>query len=812
VQDILSARIEAGRRLVQNKAADAELRKKGVDVVLSSMQYLRDFGIQDVPRQVRAFCESLKADPDADIALTGRMMVFSLDVAELVDGKVDRPEPLLDAALQLLAEERKTAAVFEYLRTAALGILEAGHKEQGRKLVDAIGEAFAPSTDAAIVRQVGLLREEARFLELDLNKKIQEFAESRPQSLAPLVEAAEQLLAGTNPGLGTLQQTAFITDLIERRGEVESAKGMFGKIEKAFESCPDAEIQKLVRETIDNANRRLGLLNQPLALHGKVFDGTEFKPADYSGKTVLVTFWSAENAQYVQDELPQLKRLYEVYRDRGLEVVGVNVDANRKLVEQFYAFQPMPWVTIMDGSDGKNKLIGQLGVSSIPFNVLVDAKGIVRAIHVQSNRLPEKLLELIGGAAPPAPSPGTPPKEGTGQSGAARLTPRDGTVTNPKRLFSATTPMLRVAVFAVVFGSAACLESMEDGALGGNRTRAADGGEPVDNPYLAPADATRGQLVEFLLKMDDKPRAIRERAGFDEALIEAAARVIAERRDDESGLVAFEHQTAALHRMAARDAKDARERLDAIVAEWANDARPRVVEELAFLRLERRALDADALAIDAVPALIEDVLSFARARNTKLTDRHARLASATVHAINRIDVDRRETYFRELGDLLVSSLDKELAAYGREVAGTRSTSGHDLVGRPMELDGVTTLGVEFDWAAYRGKVVLIDFWASWCGPCRREMPAVVKLKSAYKDRAFDVVGVNLDKDPDAAAKFLEENDLPWTHLTGESAIAAARRYEVRGIPLFVLVDRDGKAVAVSHQTSDLAAKIESLVR
>ena len=74
-----------------------------------------------------------------------------------------------------------------------------------------------------------------------------------------------------------------------------------------------------------------------------------------------------------------------------------------------------------------------------------------------------------------------------------------------------------------------------------------------------------------------------------------------------------------------------------------------------------------------------------------------------------------------------------------------------LVGQPLVLTGNTTDGAAFNWAAYRGKVVLVDFWATWCGPCRREMPNVKALYEKHKAKGFEVVGVSLDKDLDALA-------------------------------------------------------------
>ncbi len=792
VRRILAARIMAAESLVANKEAAVDLRRKGADVVLSTLQYLSDLGEPNVQRRVRDFCTALQGDSDPDLALTGRMMVFSLDIADLVDGRSDQPGLLLESALKLLAEEEKSATVFEYLRTAALSMLESGHKVEGRKLADALGQAYAETTDPALARQLRLMYEEAHFLELDLNKKLMAFAQGEPDTLTPLTEATTQLLSKPNPGLGTLQQTAFIADAVERKEHLEAAKGIYTQIGEAYASNQDAELQKLVRETVDYADRRLSLVNQPLSMQGKLFDGSDFKASDYAGKVLLVTFWSAENVQYMQEELPQIKRLRDVYRERGFEVVGVNVDSNRKLVEQFFAFQPMPWPTIMDGSDGMNKLVNQYGVRSIPFNLLVDSKGVVVALHVNSQSLPAKLLELLNGSASPPAAPG-------GNSGAAARGTLERTVAGAA---TAARDLLRRWSWAV--------DDMAGVPRAPQFVAFVDEPAEDDNPYLAPPGLSRAELVEFLLKMQEKPQVIRARPGFDAALVEAADRILAAQTDDLSAVVAFEVKARALHTQASQDAPAAQEALNALVEHWQADSRPRIAAEVTFLQLERRVLDVDQLPLAEVPALLDTVKQFFQA--TKTNDRHVRLASATVHAINRLDVELREPYFQEFGKLFGTSQDKQLAAYGRRIAETESTPGQDLIGQPIELHGLTALGVELDWSAYRGKAVLIDFWATWCGPCRRETPLIKDLRSRYHERGFEVVGINLDKDQAALAKYLDEQDLPWANVIGEAAQTLSRRYEVRGIPTLMLVDQQGKVVAVSHKSAELESKLEALLK
>lgn len=113
----------------------------------------------------------------------------------------------------------------------------------------------------------------------------------------------------------------------------------------------------------------------------------------------------------------------------------------------------------------------------------------------------------------------------------------------------------------------------------------------------------------------------------------------------------------------------------------------------------------------------------------------------------------------------------------------------------------------------KGKVVLIDFWASWCGPCRKENPNVVKAYKEYKDNGFTVFSVSLDKNKDRWLKAIEQDGLLWPNHVSDLkgwANAAAQKYGVNSIPFTVLIDQEGNVITTNVRGAALEERLASI--
>jgi len=118
---------------------------------------------------------------------------------------------------------------------------------------------------------------------------------------------------------------------------------------------------------------------------------------------------------------------------------------------------------------------------------------------------------------------------------------------------------------------------------------------------------------------------------------------------------------------------------------------------------------------------------------------------------------------------------------------------------PPPLEAKDLEGKDLTWDRFKGKLVLLDFWATWCGPCVGEFPNVLRVYRKYHDRGFEVVGISLDKEREALDKFLKEKGAPWPqNFDGQGwQNAVAKKWGVQSIPATYLISPDGKIIRMN---------------
>ncbi|WP_166829209.1 TlpA family protein disulfide reductase [Thalassoroseus pseudoceratinae] len=333
--------------------------------------------------------------------------------------------------------------------------------------------------------------------------------------------------------------------------------------------------------------------------------------------------------------------------------------------------------------------------------------------------------------------------------------------------------------------------------------------ESSEKKFVVPDGSDLEELKAFIKEVQQtRPTTVEELVEMQSALDEAATKLL-NAKDlpvAEAG-AAFEVRMQALTWKGRFGDKEALGARQALAEKYKTDKRPLIAQLANNYLLQIRIQSVGELSEKERDELIDDVL--ASAEKDGLTRENFRPAYTLAQTLERSGATKAAIdVYNRLAKIAKSSDDEDIAGFAGTLEGTARRLG--LMGDTMKLVGKTVDDKPFDWDSYRGKVVLVDFWATWCGPCLAEIPNMMKNYEAYHEKGFDIVGINQDDNQLAVQKFLTEQELPWTTVWAEGQ-PNAEFYGINAIPQMILVDKEGKVVALNLRGPQLGEKLREML-
>ena len=254
---------------------------------------------------------------------------------------------------------------------------------------------------------------------------------------------------------------------------------------------------------------------------------------------------------------------------------------------------------------------------------------------------------------------------------------------------------------------------------------------------------------------------------------------------------------------------------ESLVKELGKEAKG-ILERSAELRktikepTQRLILDMEMVTLGSQSGLVSEVIAIIA--NWKGDMREAMVITAA-QRFQMMKVPMTEEFDALLKELQTSK-DPQIAQAAERMLNPffRSPAGQAFPAFPA--DKKTVDGKDLNLERFKGKVLLVDFWATWCPPCVAEVGPLVSVYNKYKDKGFEIVGISFDKEREAFDKFVKENKMDWAHYYDgkhwENEVGPT--YGIQSIPTMYLLDREGKVITTELRNGKLEKELEKLLK